>query len=867
MKTYEAWFEEISGHAPHPWQAELGRAVAPMDRLLRVPTGFGKTGGTALAWLYHRCVRGDQAWPLRLVFCLPMRVLVEQTEQTLKVWIKNAGLDVNVVVLLGGREAIRWLDDLDKPTIIVGTQDMLLSRALNRGYASARALWPMELGALHSDALWVVDEVQLMDTGLATTTQLAAFRARDREAGRPAYRPVFTWWMSATLQPKWLETIDFRPRVADLPRTRIEASARVSGLWEVRKELHYREDLRDPAELAKLALELHEPGSLSLVIVNTVDRANKVAEALVPKKKKGDAPDVRLVHSRFRGHERRSWTFLTREASSSEGLPPAGRIIVATQVVEAGVDMSARLLITDLAPWSSLVQRFGRCARYSGEAGKVFVVGAVPAKEADARPYELDALKGAATSLVAMAKGEQDVGPRAIEAFEEALEPDSLDALYPYAPEHVLRRPDFDELFDTSPDLAGADLDVGRYIRTGEDRDVSVFWRKLDGTPDSLVDTPWPARDEICPVPAHQFQELADKETKAFVFDYVRSAWRERERYERVVPGMTFLLPTSAGGYSLDRGWDSKAKAPVPVVEVDLARTNKREQRMLEASLAGDDDALAMAEGWKTIRLHGHEAREQVDELARAFALPDRITTLLGLAARWHDVGKAHEVFQGAIRGASRDASPEFGPRRDLAKAPQGSFARPPYRGRPGFRHELASALMLFEVLRRKNPDHPALLGPHREVLTLLGTPPRELDANERIVEHPLADELAALSSEEVDLVAYLVAAHHGKVRGRLASSPRDIESAHGDIHGVRNDDVVPSLEVAGADGTGHSIPATKLDLSLASLGLGRSYGASWTDRVQGLLHRYGPFSLAFLETLLRLADWRASSLPQEVLP
>jgi hypothetical protein len=33
----------------------------------------------------------------------------------------------------------------------------------------------------------------------------------------------------------------------------------------------------------------------------------------------------------------------------------------------------------------------------------------------------------------------------------------------------------------------------------------------------------------------------------------------------------------------------------------------------------------------------------------------------------------------------------------------------------------------------------------------------------------------------------------------------------------------------------------------------------SWTKNVLGLLERYGPFNLAYLETVVRVADWRAS--------
>ncbi len=50
-------------------------------------------------------------------------------------------------------------------------------------------------------------------------------------------------------------------------------------------------------------------------------------------------------------------------------LAKADGIVIATQAVEAGVDVSARLLITELAPWSSLVQRMGRCNRRAEPSG------------------------------------------------------------------------------------------------------------------------------------------------------------------------------------------------------------------------------------------------------------------------------------------------------------------------------------------------------------------------------------------------------------------------------------------------------------------------------------------------------------------
>src|ERR1017187_4053570 len=202
------WFETLTGHAsPHKWQKELMDEESCRDLLVRIPTGLGKTEGVLAAWSLHRICNGDERWPRRLVWCLPMRVLVEQTEQVALALAARmpAAIRPDVHVVMGGEDAGEWFLYPERPAILVGTLDMLLSRALNRGYGSGRARWPVEFGLLNQDALWVMDEVQLMDVGLTTSAQIQAFREANLER---RLRPCHTWWMSATLQPEWLHSVD-----------------------------------------------------------------------------------------------------------------------------------------------------------------------------------------------------------------------------------------------------------------------------------------------------------------------------------------------------------------------------------------------------------------------------------------------------------------------------------------------------------------------------------------------------------------------------------------------------------------------------------------------------------------------------------
>jgi CRISPR-associated endonuclease/helicase Cas3 len=245
----------------------------------------------------------------------------------------------------------------------------------------------------------------------------------------------------------------------------------------------------------------------------------------------------------------------------------------------------------------------------------------------------------------------------------------------------------------------------------------------------------------------------------------------------------------------------------------------------------------------------------------------------LNLAARAHDLGKAHPVFAAAIRDKG-----VYEGRVDLAKAPSGAWHAPSRMyaqdkssgSRRGFRHELASALALMELLRRVDPMHDALLGRHGALLEALRATPLPLADDQRLdAPKGLVAELAALDGPDVDLVLWLVCTHHGKVRASWQATPSDQDWVDRDgrgqpLRGVRDGDMLPALVMADATGSDSPLPSAGLHLDAASLGLSPRYGASWGERVAALLDKYGPFTLALLETLLRVADVRASRLTTE---
>ena len=489
--TFEQYFTTATGgNQPYDYQRRLAEDSACESRLIEIPTGLGKTASVVLAWLWNRVVRKDPAWPRRLVYCLPMRTLVEQTAGEVKKWIdailadekgelalsdetkaKLKWLAANSpVILMGGEDAGEWDIHPECEAILIGTQDMLLSRALNRGYGMSRYRWPMHFGLLNNDALWVMDETQLMGVGVETSAQLDGFRAREEWR---THGSCPTWWMSATLEQTRLATVDHPAPAGGWPSVTLSeselASGRAHDLIEAKKVVSPCSVTLTPTnkasyakDLATLINQCHKQDTLTLVVVNRVNRARDIYEAL--KKLRRDAKQVALIHSRFRPMDRARHTELL--------FGKGDRIVIATQAVEAGVDVSARLLITELAPWSSLVQRIGRCNRQAKISdAEVLWVDVQPKDEKDdlLLPYTKPELDQARTAIAEIT----DACPRILGGI-----------VVPETPvvRPVIRRRDLVDLFDTTPDLCGQDLDVSRYIRDGEDSDVQFFGGSLKAT-------------------------------------------------------------------------------------------------------------------------------------------------------------------------------------------------------------------------------------------------------------------------------------------------------------------------------------------------------------------------------------------------
>ncbi|MEZ0361706.1 MAG: CRISPR-associated helicase Cas3', partial [Hydrogenobacter sp.] len=112
-----------------------------------------------------------------------------------------------------------------------------------------------------------------------------------------------------------------------------------------------------------------QQGKRVLVIMNTVLQAQKVYERLKEKAPDNMKNNIFLIHSRFTYEDRRNKEVELIEEKFKNPKPQnenEGKILVATQVVEASLDIDADVLYTEICPLDALIQRMGRVLRRIG---------------------------------------------------------------------------------------------------------------------------------------------------------------------------------------------------------------------------------------------------------------------------------------------------------------------------------------------------------------------------------------------------------------------------------------------------------------------------------------------------------------------
>lgn len=306
---------------------------------LTVPTGGGKTRSAMAFALRHAAKHGLR----RVIVALPYTSIIEQ----------NADVYRNLLgdeVVLEHHSAVetrsepgdestteRWLrlaaENWDAPVIVTTMVQLLESLFASRN---------SRLKKLHRlvNSVIVLDEVQTLPPALLAPT-LEALRFLVEDYG-------CTVVLCTATQPAFVhrDGADFE----GLPDVR-EIAPEPQHVYRTLKRVRY--DVRTERNWSwDEAAEALRDESQALAIVNTVADALALVEALA-------GPDAFHLSTRLCGaHRRLILAEVRRRLAAGEPVH-----LVATQVVEAGVDIDFPLVLRALGPLDSLIQAAGRCNR------------------------------------------------------------------------------------------------------------------------------------------------------------------------------------------------------------------------------------------------------------------------------------------------------------------------------------------------------------------------------------------------------------------------------------------------------------------------------------------------------------------------
>ncbi len=305
---------------------------------LTVPTGGGKTR-SALGFALRHAVRHGLR---RVIVVLPYTSIIEQNADVYRdILGSDAVLEHHSAaqssetpedVAESERRQRMAAENWDVPVVVTTSVQLLESLFANRN-SRVRKLHNIVKSVL------VLDEIQTLPPALLEPT-LDMLRHLSEAYG-------VTVLLCTATQPAFTSDLDFEGF-----EEVTEILSNPGEVYQKLKRVRYRIDITEPWPWNRIVRELCSADQ-SMVIMNTVKDALRLLEEL-----RGEE-HVFHLSANLCGHHRRKVLAEVRERLKN-GLPVR---LVATQVVEAGVDIDFPLVLRALGPLDSIIQAAGRCNR------------------------------------------------------------------------------------------------------------------------------------------------------------------------------------------------------------------------------------------------------------------------------------------------------------------------------------------------------------------------------------------------------------------------------------------------------------------------------------------------------------------------
>lgn len=329
-------------------------ALEGKDLIIQAPTGAGKTRAALMPGLIGLHSKSTGENPPRIIYSVPMRVLASSFVKEHRKTAQTMYWDAPYHPTIQTGESPE--DPLFEGRVIFATVDQVLASFLNIPYGLPDRLANINAGAMIGSYL-IFDEFHLYPRGEMMLTVLAMLKML-KGISR------FTL-MSATFSPAFLREI------ASVLGAEVVANDQKPDLFDdvpsvatQERTFHAEQGVLTGGRI----LDLMGASNQCITICNTVDRA----QALYRELKDQTNIECRLLHSRFYRKDRAEHEAFVRDRF--ENLDPTHKtILIATQVIEVGLNITSDVLISECAPAASLIQRAGRCARRKGEQGRVHI--------------------------------------------------------------------------------------------------------------------------------------------------------------------------------------------------------------------------------------------------------------------------------------------------------------------------------------------------------------------------------------------------------------------------------------------------------------------------------------------------------------